>query len=468
MSDFKIKNGVLTKYTGIGGDVVIPDGVTSIGDWVFSHCSSLTSITIPDSVTSIGEWAFAGCSNLTSVTIPDSVTSIDSSAFYQCSSLTSITIGDSVTSIGGGAFYDCSDLAAVHISDIAAWCNIDFRDHDSNPLSYANNLYLNGDLVTDLVIPDSVTSIGRYAFAHCSSLKSITIPDSVTSIGSYAFYGTQVIEIERGVSYVGKWVVDCDTSITSVKIKDGTVGIASSAFNKCSKLTRITIPDSVTSIGEIAFYGCSSLTRITIPDSVTSIGGLAFAHCSLTSITIPDSVTSIGAYAFEDCSSLTSITIGDSVTSIGDLAFDGCSSLKSITVDKNNSMSLIDFFMAGLYPTDGLFLKDDLNDMSFKEKCSALKCFLKHIEEYPEEKQKMYFDYARKQGSKLLTTFIEEEDKISVSKLLEVISPTLNAIDKAIETARGNVEIEAALLDYKNKNFNIKKQAEKSFEQFEL
>ena len=291
--------------------ITLPDSVTSIGDEAFYDCSSLTCITIPESVTSIGSSAFYGCSSLTSVTIPDSVTAIPDYAFYNCDSLTSITIGngvtsigsyafqgcsnltsitipDSVTSIGYSAFYNCSSLNAVYITDIAAWCNISFSGSSSNPLNYGKILYLNGELVTNLVIPDSVTSIPDYAFYNCSSLTSITLPDSVTSIGDYA-------------------------------------------FRECRSLTSITIPDSVTSIGKYAFYNCSSLTIITIPDSVTSIGSDAFEFCrSLTSITIPDGVTAIPDYAFFFCNSLTSITIPDSVTSIGKYAFYGCSSLQDI------------------------------------------------------------------------------------------------------------------------------------------
>ena len=314
--------------------ITIPDSVTSIGNYAFQNCSSLTSITIPYGVTSIGYSAFNGCSSLTSITIPDSVTNIDGSAFSNCSNLTSVAIGNSVTSIGQCAFQYCSSLTSitipygvtrigdhafyycdsltsitipdsvtridyyafsscyrltgVYITDVAAWCNISFGDPEANPLLDAHNLYLNGELVADLVIPDGVAIIGNYAFQNCSSLTSVKIPDSVTSIGNQAFSG-------------------------------------------CGNLTSVTIPDSVTSIGSFAFSGCSNLTSINIPESVTSIGNYVFGNCSsLTSIHIPEGVTSIGSSAFYGCSSLTSVKIPDSVTSIGNQAFSDCRSLYAI------------------------------------------------------------------------------------------------------------------------------------------
>ena len=199
--------------------IVIPASVTSIGEGSFYNCYSLTSVMIPDSVVSIGSSAFRECDSLTSVTIGDSVESIGSYAFCGCDSLTSVTIGDSVESIGYKAFTSCYSLTSVYIADVAKWCGISFGSSDSNPLYYAHNLYLNGELVTELVIPDSVTSIGDYAFCGCRSLTSVTIGDSVESIGERAFRYCR--------------------SLTSVTIPDSVVSIGSEAFSSCGKLTDI-------------------------------------------------------------------------------------------------------------------------------------------------------------------------------------------------------------------------------------
>ena len=167
--------------------VAIPNSVTSIGNFAFSNCSGLTSVTIGNSVTSIGGYAFYNCSCLTSITIPNSVTSIGQNAFSGCRGLTSITIPNSVTSIGQNAFSNCSGLTKAEFASIESLCKIQFGNNESNPLYNAKHLYINGQEITDLVIPESVTSIGEYAFNGCTGLTSITIPNSVTSIGSYAF-----------------------------------------------------------------------------------------------------------------------------------------------------------------------------------------------------------------------------------------------------------------------------------------
>ena len=363
---------------------VIANSVTSIGDYAFSGCSSLTSATIPNSVTSIGRDAFYYCNSLTSVIIPDSVTSIGNEAFYRCGSLTSVTISDSVTSIGDYAFSDCSSLTSVTIpnsvtsigggafSGCSSLTSVTIPD---SVTSIGGGAFSGCSSLTSVTIPDSVTSIGDFAFSGCSSLTSITIPDSVTSIGDYAFKSCgslTSVTIPNSVTSIGRETFFCCDSLTSITIPDSVTYIGYQAFWYCSSLTSVTIGNGVKSIGNCAFYGCDSLVSVyytgsltswcsinfyetfsnpkcyaselyisgkriqgelSIPNTATSIGNYAFESCgSLTSVTIPDSVTSIGDYAFGGCNNLTSVIIPDSVTSIGNIAFSGCDSLTSITI----------------------------------------------------------------------------------------------------------------------------------------
>ncbi len=375
--------------------------VTSIGDYAFNDCGSLTSVTIPNSVTSIGEFAFRFCNNLTSIDIPNSVTNIGRYAFADCTNLSSVNIPNSVTSIKGGTFEGCSGLASAIIGN--------------NVTSIGDYAFKNCSSLTSFTIPNNVTFIGRDGFRGCSSLTSINIPNNVASIKDYTFDGC--------------W------SLSSVTIGNSVTSIGINAFRNCSSLSSVTIPNSVTSIGDWAFYNCSSLSSVTIGNGVTSIEDGAFKFCSsLSSITcfavtapslsngvfdetpntktlsypcgsdysswesatdwesvecvvslgnsltaspltfeviseedrtmkvsncnasatdvdIPAkvmyngnvySVTSIGQWAFENCSQLTSVIIPNSITSFESFAFNGCSSLTSISIP-NSVISIGDW-----------------------------------------------------------------------------------------------------------------------------
>lgn len=300
-----------------------------------------TEVTLPNRVIIIGQSAFSGCSELTSVTIPSSVTKIEQSAFSGCSGLTSVTIPSNVTSIGNNAFSGCSGLHSVNISDLCAWCEIEFVNSGStytyaNPLTYAHNLYLNGELIRNLIIPDSVKCIKNGTFSCCSGLISVSIPTCVTNIGNSAFYNcsniTNVI-IPNSVKDVGQSAFCGCSELTSLVIGDGVTNIGSSAFSGCNKLKNLVMEGGLTSIGNSAFYNCSGLTNVVMPNGVVTIGSSAFYNCNtLTAVQIPDSVVTIGNYAFQKCSSLTSVKVGDSVTSIDSGVFRNCSSLTNVMI----------------------------------------------------------------------------------------------------------------------------------------
>ena len=272
--------------TELKDELVIPNGVTRIGENSFYGYTTLESVTLPDGITSIGKCAFANCSNITSINIPNSITSIASTAFEGCSGLPVI---DNIRY--ADQFLICTvdrSLSSYTIREGTMWIGPQAFDGCAN--------------MTSITIPNSVISIGDMAFYECNSLHSITIPNNVTYVGNRAF--------------------EKCSALNSVTLPDGLTEIRNSIFFRCKSLTTIDIPNSVTRIGSGAFEKCSALSTFTIPDGVTEIGSEAFSWCTaLSSITIPNSVTKIGQYAFENCKSLSTVFIPNSVTTIGYKAF---------------------------------------------------------------------------------------------------------------------------------------------------
>lgn len=296
--------------------------ITTICQSAFSGCTGLTSINIPTSVTSIGNNAFSGCSGLTSVTIGNSVTTIGNHTFYGCSGLTSVTIPNSVTTIGNYAFDGCSGLTKAEFASIESLCRINFGNSEANPLSSAHNLYVAGDEIKDLVIPETIKSIGGVTFYGCSGLTSATIPNSVTSIGesAFAFTGLTDLRIDDGFErlyldssafypatikniYLGRPMSYIPGSYIETAIVGNLVeNIPASSFRGRSKLKSLTLGSGLKSIEKEAFSGCTSLTEVIIPPSVETIGASAFAgNSALSSIIMGHSVRTIGAMAYDGC-----------------------------------------------------------------------------------------------------------------------------------------------------------------------
>ena len=279
--------------------------VTIIGRNAFLGCASLASITIPSSVTTIGDSAFVNCIGLASVTIPGSVTTIGNGAFSVCSSLASVTIPSSVTTIGYQAFSACTSLKVITVSSgntkyssqDGVLYNMDKTELICCPEGYSGIVN----------IPNTVTTIGDYAFYNCSTLASVTIPNSVTTIRNYAFYNVKMIYYQ-GAASGQPWGALCMNGYLEDSLYYSN-SLKTNLISAHSAITKALIPNTVTTIGDYAFYNCSALASVTIPSSVTTIGANAFSYCnSLTSVTIPSSVTTINS-AFMWCSSLTDITV---------------------------------------------------------------------------------------------------------------------------------------------------------------
>ena len=356
---FEVLNGVVSNGGSCVGDVVIPAGVTSIGDYAFAYASSIESVTFAEGslLSSIGDVAFYLTSSLTSMSIPAGVTSIGAQAFKDASSLTTVTFaeGSSLSFIGNGAFDGASSLTSISLP--------------AGVTSIGNQVFYRATSLTSFVIPAGVTSIGSYAFMNASSLSRVDFLGNAPVVGDYAFFGNGLspkahitssatgfppdgqswngltVSAERCYIITDGVVSDGSSCAGDVVIPAGVTSIADYAFTSTddSGLAGATSLETVSfaegsllsSIGDFAFYGASSLTSVVVPAGVISIGDYAFAGASsLTSVVIPAGVTSIGDYTFTGASALESVTFseGSLLTSIGEDAFAGASLLTSVSI----------------------------------------------------------------------------------------------------------------------------------------
>ena len=347
------------------GDIVIPasiDGkpVTTISSSGFANNTRITEVVVPEGIREIGSYAFTGCVRLNSINFPNSLTTIGYRAFYN-TGLQSVYLGKNITSIGGCVFSYCPVLRSIQVD--AENQKYDSRNNCNAIIETSSNKLMFGCAIS--VIPDSVTSIGDYAFSYCYGINSFNIPNNVTSIGndafSYCVYLNK-ITIPGSVLSIGEGAFDHCSSLTDITIEEGVQIVNEYAFTECVELLSLTLPSTVTTLGKGAVYGCvkltninlpigitviseelfgncSSLTNVTIPSNVTTIEDYAFKNSAISDLSIADTVTTLGAYVFEKCSNLTTIVLPNSITTIGEGLFSECTSLKNVTFPNSLSMT---------------------------------------------------------------------------------------------------------------------------------
>jgi len=279
---------------------------------IFEGCESLTQVVLPVQMELIPSYGFCYCDYLETIVLPENLTEIKNHTFYECTKLQSIELPASITYIGKSAFCYCGNLA-----------NITIQDGITELASYA---FYECTSVDKISLPDSIEKIGYQAFAFCSNLSEINIPKEWNECPSNDKNGTV------NGDYCGHIFEECK-KLNSITVPEGVTELPGFAFNKCNYLTEVILPTSLISIKNHAFYKCSNLLNITIPTGVTYIGKSAFCYCNkLNSVVIPDGVKNIYAYGFYECKSLESLSLPDSVEQIGYQAFAYCTKLQSVHI----------------------------------------------------------------------------------------------------------------------------------------
>ena len=316
-------------------NIDIPDSVTNITTLAFYRCNGLVSVQVPGSVTAIKNGTFRECNNLKKVILNEGVAKIEGSAFVFCSSLEQIKLPQSLMSIGSGAFDNCTSLISVELPDNAIISSDTFRgckNLSKIVLSDTNNNYI---VKNGILYNKNMTRILCYP----AGIKDTEffVPDTVKTIGDFAFYGTKALE--------------------SINIPDSITNIGTDAFGECSGLKEVVIPDSVTSMGEAVFYKCTSLEKVKLSVNITSPNPAVFQYCSsLKEVVLPESMKFTSFFMFSYCKEITNVVLPDKLNSILSSAFQNCDNLKNITVPKNVT-TIQDYALGYYYDEQGATYK---------------------------------------------------------------------------------------------------------------
>ena len=347
-------------------------GATAVQSHTYDAGTKAGTVVYEGEVTALGNNALQFQSALTSIVIPEGVTSIGYKAFYQCTNMTTIKLPKSLKLIGdvsGLTFDGCIGLAngKFIIDDIAWWCALDIKGCFSNPIYYAKHIYSDEDTeITNLVIPEGVTSIGHDAFYRCEGITSISFPSTLESIGASAFNScTNIasVAISKDASIGESCFANC-SGLTSVTIPEGVETIGASAFCKTG-LTSLTLPSTIRSMSQ-SFYGCESLTELTLKDGITTLGGSFYSCTALASVNIPGSVKEVGYSDFSSCTGLTTVTLNEGTEKV---QFNSCtnletinfpSTIKEVTITRNEKLETVT-------------LNEGMQEINSFNYCSALK-----------------------------------------------------------------------------------------------
>ena len=318
----------------------LPTALDSIAQYAFYYDERLAKADLPAGVTTIGQYAFYNTA-LTNVTIPNGVKRIEYETFYSCDQLKTVILPDGLESIGQYAFYNCVNMESINIPsqlqvieyDAFAYCY-----KLASPLvfpatckSIGASAFYDNYLLEEVTFNEGLESIGNSAFSYCTKIKEVTLPQSLTTLGTYAFAGIDSLKtfifpavftnVPEGILYNCK-------NIEKVTLAEGTTQIGNDAFNKCQKLATINLDGQpLTAIGNSAFYN-TAITKVSLPESLTSLGNSVFSNCKLLeTANIPTTITTVPDYTFSNCPKLVNVTLHDGITSIGYYAFSGCESL---------------------------------------------------------------------------------------------------------------------------------------------
>ena len=415
--------GAWDNYRQFVKSVVLPEGLTSLGDFAFMDCTALTEVELPESLETIGKSAFRCCSSLTAVTIPASVTEIGKAAFVYCSSLEEINVAaenETYASVDGVVYNkEMTQLLQYPVGRAGA-CQI-----PEGVTEIWESAFEGCKGLTGISFPGTLTEIGWFTFYDCSGMTELSFAEGLKEIGSYAFGGCNnlsSIHLPQSLECIG-FATFSGCPITRIELPNGLRSVSDYAFSGCTGLREVVLPQNLEHIGHGAFAGCISLTKINLPESLQEIWNYAFQGCAMTEVTIPAGVTQIAFNAFAECQSLTAIHVSEdneayssldgvlmskkgdliqypagkadtayttpaSIQNIGDGAFMGCENLESVTIS-DSVRTIGNMAFGGCANLQELHLGNQLNkigSMAFMN-CSALTSVrvpanVKYIDDY--------------------------------------------------------------------------------------